>query len=193
MTAILLVDDEPVASQMLTLGLERLGYAVTACPHGLAALEVIDGDFQVIVTDLVMPQVDGLGLLRILVERKHPALRVVITSFADKSSAVEALNLGVHHLLEKPFSVADLHQVLQRVLRAGTGSVEDIFRRHLAALPLTERERHIIVFVLKGLSNADIARLHGTSEQSVKSSLYALYRKLGIGSRGELFHLLFPI
>ena len=72
-------------------------------------------------------------------------------------------------------------------------NVELIFQRQLSALSINERERTLIIYVLKGMPNSQVASLLQISEQAVKSALYALYRKLGISSRGELFHLIFPI
>jgi DNA-binding NarL/FixJ family response regulator len=193
MAAVLLVEDERVAREMLVLGLERLGHRVVACANGAEALAASLDGVEVVVTDLAMPRVDGLGLLRELIGRGHPALRVVITSFTDKHHTVTALNLGAHYLLEKPFSAEDLDRVIREVQRKGAGTVEEIFQRQLAAMPISSRERQLIAYVLKGLPNADIARITGSTEAGVKSALYALYRKLGIASRGELFHLIFPV
>jgi two-component system response regulator AtoC len=194
MARVLLVDDEPDARRMLSMGLQRLGHTVEIRADGTEALAALRPDTEVVVTDLVMPRLDGIALLRALVEREHPAARVVITSFADKERTVAALNLGADYLLEKPFSVGQLEQVIRQVLGRRDGeTVERFFQRRLAALPIGDRERQLVVYVLKGLSNAEIGPLLGVSEQAVKSALYALYRKLGIASRGELFHHVFPV
>ena len=60
-------------------------------------------------------------------------------------------------------------------------------------MPITDRERQMVFYVLKGLPNLEIAGLLGIGEQSVKNYLSQLYRKLGVSSRSELFHLVFPI
>jgi DNA-binding NarL/FixJ family response regulator len=194
MARVLLVDDEPDARRMLSVGLERLGHAVETRADGTDALAALRPDTEVVVTDLVMPRLDGLALLRALTERDHPAARVVITSFADKDRTVAALNLGADFLIEKPFSVAQLEQVIRTVLsKQDNATVERFFQRRLAALPITDRERQLVTYVLKGLANAEIGPLLGISEQAVKSALFALYRKLGIASRGELFHHVFPV
>ncbi len=195
MAKIMLVEDEADARRMLALGLGRLGHQVVSCDNGAAALAELSPDIQVVVTDLVMPKLDGIGFLNALSERGHPAFRIVITSFADKDRTLAALNLGAHYLLEKPFSVTKLELVIARMLARGaeSGTVEQIFQRQLTSLPINDRERKMIFFVLKGMPNAEIAALLGITEQSVKSALFALYRKLGIASRGELFHLIFPV
>jgi len=192
---LVLVEDERDARRMLELGLTRLGHMIRGYANGQEALNGIDGQTELIITDLIMPTMDGLTLLRTLSEREHPARRIVITSFADKDRTVQALNLGVDFLMEKPFSVERLQEVITAVLAKsrGVGTVEQLFQRQLCSLEISERERQMIVYLLKGLPNADIARLCGTSENAIKSALFTLYRKLGVSSRGELFHLIFPI
>jgi DNA-binding NarL/FixJ family response regulator len=142
-----------------------------------------------------MPQMDGIALLRALADQRHKAARIVITSFADKHRTLEALNLGADYLLEKPFLVEQLDGVIQKILANGQGedAASDLLQRQLAGLPISARERQLITYVLKGLPNAEIAKLLSTTEASIKSALFVLYRKLGIASRGELFHLMFPI
>lgn len=195
MAKILLVDDEDDARCMLAIGLERSGNTVIACANGADAYDHLTPDIDVVVTDLVMPKMDGIALLRAMAQRDHQAARIVITSFADKERVVEALNMGAHYLLEKPFSLSALEQVIAKVLSTASGpmNVELIFQRQLSALSINERERTLIIYVLKGMPNSQVASLLQISEQAVKSALYALYRKLGISSRGELFHLIFPI
>ena len=195
MATIVLVEDEQDARTMLELGLRRHGHTVCGFANGVEALAALDGSFDLVISDLVMPHLDGIGLLKALIAREHAALRIVITSFADKQRTVEALNLGAHYLLEKPFTVERLVNIIEHVQKRGAqlGSVDQIFQRQLASLPVTERERALIVLVLKGMSNPRIAVLTHSSEQAIKSALFQLYKKLGISSRGELFHLIFPI
>ena len=195
MAAIALVEDEPDSREMVARGLRRLGHRVEVFPDGAEAIARIAADTEVVVTDLVMPKADGLDLLRHLLETRHRAARIVVTSFADKDRAVAALNLGANYLLEKPFLVPALDEVIGRVLatRGDPASIDEIFTRQLTALPVGERDRGMIVLVLKGLANADIGAQFGITEQAVKSALFTIYRKLGISSRGELFHLIFPI
>ena len=194
---ILIVDDEADARGLLLRGLIRLGYDAHAAQDGAEATAMLASGFDAVVTDLVMPRLDGIGLLRLVAERNPRAVRVVITSFADKERVLAALNLGAHYLIEKPFTTQQLGDVLARLLdeRADhdVDGLERIFKRRLAALELGERERQLIVYLLKGLPNKEIAALLGIGEQSVKNALYLLYQKLGVASRSELFHLIFPI
>ena len=195
MPKILLVEDEADTRELLARSLGRRGFDVTTASNGEIALGLIGNGFDVVVTDILMPRLDGIGLLKILRDREPPPVCIVITSFADKERVIEALNLGARFLMEKPFSSENLANVITRLLREHT-SEEDldiIFQRRLTHLNLGQREQELVIYLLKGLSNRSIAEVLGTTEQSVKNSFYQLYQRLGIGSRSELFHLVFPI
>ena len=191
---VLVVEDEEDARELLVRGLIRHGYQAEGAVDGEAACSRLTVDLGALVTDLVMPRLDGLALLKRASTACPRALRVVITSFADKERAVAALNLGADYLVEKPFTVAQIHETLQRLARVRADvPLADLLHERLAVLALSAREEQLVVHVLKGLANKDIATLMSVSEQSVKNYLFQLYRKLGITSRGELFHLVFPI
>lgn len=194
--SILLAEDEDTARELLARGLSRLGHQVTAVRDGSEASALLHRAWDVVVTDLVMPRVDGLTLLGEVNRLCPRALRVVITSFADKDKVVAVLNLGADYLLEKPFSVDRLAGILDRLLsdRSGGGDqLVQFFQRRLLGLPLTPRERELVSGLLKGRANKELAGDLGLSEQTVKNMLSAIYAKLGVQSRTELFHAIFPI
>lgn len=203
---ILLVEDEAPARELLARGLSRLGYRVTGVGDGADAVPLLHRPWDVVVTDLVMPRLDGLRLLDEVNRLCPRALRVVITSFADKDKVVAVLNLGADYLLEKPFGVDRLAGILERLLtdRAGSSAtgvgaagsgdaMVQFFQRRLLGLPLTPRERELVAGLLKGQSNKELAATLSISEQTVKNNLSAIYAKLGVQSRTELFHAVFPI
>jgi two-component system, LuxR family, response regulator FixJ len=194
--SVLLVEDEAAARELLARGLSRLGYRVTGVGDGADAVPLLHKPWDVVVTDLQMPRLDGLRLLDEVNRLCPRALRVVITSFADKDKVVAVLNLGADYLLEKPFGVDRLAGILDRLLadRSGTSdSMAQFFQRRLLGLPLTVRERDLVSGLLKGQSNKELAISLGIGEQSVKNALSAIYAKLGVQSRTELFHAVFPI
>jgi len=195
MPKILLVEDEADTRELLARSLGRRGFDVTTASNGEIALGLIDNGFDVVVTDILMPRLDGIGLLKILRDREPPPVCIVITSFADKERVIEALNIGARFLMEKPFTTENLANVITRLLEEQTNE-EDlgiIFQRRLTHLNLGQRDQELVIYLLKGLSNRSIADVLGTTEQSVKNSFHQLYQRLGIGSRSELFHLVFPI
>lgn len=193
---VLLVDDEATGRELLARGLTRAGFEVETAGDATQAGERLVREFDFVVTDLVMPRGDGLQLLAELNRLAHPAQRVVVTSFADKERVVSVLNLGADYLLEKPFSVERLTQVLRKLESERGEDAEGLkrfFHRRLTGLPLTPRERELVQLVLQGDSNKQIARRLGISEQSVKNMLSHAYKSLDVQSRGELFHRVFPV
>ncbi|TAJ21151.1 MAG: response regulator transcription factor [Planctomycetota bacterium] len=193
---VLLVEDEPTARELLASGLARAGYEVDGACDGIEALERLTAAHEFVVTDIVMPRLDGIALLEELARRGHAARRIVITSFADKERVVQALNHGADYLIEKPFTAERLCGVLEHLgarRAAEQPPITQYFRRRLAELPLTARERELVELVLRGDSNKQIAQRLGIGEQSVKNMLSRAYATLGVQSRGELFHRVFPI
>lgn len=193
---ILLVEDEAPARTLLARGLSRLGYRVTAVADGAEAIPLLHRPWDAIVTDLVMPRVDGLSLLEEARRRGLRAARVVITSFADKDKVIAALNLGAAYLLEKPFGIDRLAEIIRRLLadrREGADAMVHFFQQRLLGLPLASRERDLVAGLLKGSSNKELAARYGISQQTVKNILSGVYAKLGVTSRTELFHVVFPI
>jgi DNA-binding NtrC family response regulator len=128
MHTILLVDDDPLVLAGFREILMRDGYDVTAVFSGREAMERLDETaFDVIVTDLLMPRVSGLDVLRHAREKRPEAVVIVVTGYASVRSAVEALRLGAHDYLIKPCDEQELlfrvkmgieHLQLHRELRA---------------------------------------------------------------------------
>src|SRR5258705_12425449 len=119
MTAsILVVDDEPAIQDILTWALSAEGYRVATAGNGEEALaRVGEEEFDIIVTDIVMPGIDGLEVLersRVLNPR---AAVIVMTAYAALETAIAALRRGASDYLEKPFSVDLLKERVQRRLQ----------------------------------------------------------------------------
>src|SRR5207249_10571772 len=119
MTAsILVVDDEPAIQDILTWALSAEGYRVATAGSGEEALARVEAeDFDVIVTDIVMPGLDGLEVLersRVLNPR---AAVIVMTAYAALETAIAALRRGASDYLEKPFSVDLLKERVQSLLQ----------------------------------------------------------------------------
>ena len=193
--SILLVDDEDDARDVLVRGLQRLGYNAKGAHDGVEALSMMSSEITIVITDLLMPRLDGLGLLAALRNDYPDTRRVVITSFGDKERVLAALNAGADYLLEKPFGVQQLASIITRLCNENAQEVqlERWFKRRLDSLGFSPREHDLVVLVTKGLGNKEIAQQLSISEQTVKNTLFSMYQKLGIASRGELFHLLFPV
>ncbi len=115
---ILLVEDELNMARTLAKNLERAGYDVEHAPHGEAALARLGSvTFDVVLTDLKMPVMDGMDLLRAMHEREIGAAAVVLTGYGTIESAVEAMKLGAADYLIKDARPQEILLTLERVLR----------------------------------------------------------------------------
>lgn len=195
---VLLVEDEPEARGALARALERAGHVVIAAADVATALALVEDHAaaapDVAVLDVVLGDDDrgGLRVLEALRARAPTVPVVMVTAFADVQKVKTALNLGASHLLEKPFRAAELLAVLERVIAARPDPAEAVTRL-FERVGLTPREAEVARLALKGLPSPEIAHVLGMSEKTVRQHLSRVYEKHGVASRGELFHLVFPI
>jgi DNA-binding response OmpR family regulator len=121
----LAVDDEPGLLKMMTLALEQTGYAVTAVGDGTAARRLIQQErFDLLVTDIFLPDVDGLQLITLL-RQVRPETKVIVVSAGGTYSAspfamTMAKKMGVQKVLNKPFEAAELVQTITELNGAST-------------------------------------------------------------------------
>ena len=121
MGAILIVDDEKNIRESLAMYIQSLGHTVETAADAETALEALDRrDFDLVVSDVRMEGLGGLGLLRHLRERQSAAAVVLMTAYATVPQAVEAMRLGAYEFLMKPFSPEDLRLLINHVLDART-------------------------------------------------------------------------
>lgn len=143
--ALLVVDDEALARQNLSHLFRKEGYRVTTCADGAAALAALERErFDVVLTDLRMPGIDGMALLKACREH-HPNTKVImLTAFASLDNAVAAVKAGAFHYLAKPFRLAEVRELVARALELGRLEQENSqLRQQLALLqdqprPLTQ-------------------------------------------------------
>ncbi|MEZ6212002.1 MAG: sigma-54 dependent transcriptional regulator [Phycisphaerales bacterium] len=119
---VLIVDDDPIVADSLRDFLAEDGYAPTACYSGHEALQLLDdcaesAPFDVALTDVSMPAMDGMELLECIC-RIHPAVVVImLTGYGTIESAVEAIRGGAVDYLSKPIVDAELRLALERAIR----------------------------------------------------------------------------
>ncbi|MGK0358790.1 MAG: two-component system response regulator AtoC [Bradymonadia bacterium] len=115
---ILIVDDEVNLRKLLGALLRREGYAVRLAADGVEGLERFGAEpFDVVITDLRMPNLDGMGLLRALLERDPQLPVIVITAHGTVDTAVEALKIGAFDFITKPYDKDELTAVVAKALR----------------------------------------------------------------------------
>ncbi|MEO7270416.1 MAG: response regulator [Vicinamibacterales bacterium] len=115
---ILVIDDEPEIRELLTEHLRARGYRTATAGDGLAAVSLIQrsgGQFGLILTDLSLPGLDGLAVLKAARAASPSAQVVIITGYASLDSAIAAVRLGAYDYLTKPFSLGQIDVLLARV------------------------------------------------------------------------------
>lgn len=117
---ILVVDDEEGLRQSLAANLELEGYEVVEASGGLQAIELVrKGDFDLVITDMRMPGLDGLDTFRAL-RKLRPAIAVVImTAFSLEMLIEGALSEGVYTVVTKPFDIEKILALVARVMAGG--------------------------------------------------------------------------
>ena len=107
--AILIAEDQELARRNIQRFLQQQGYKVEEAADGLAAIEAVNtADFDLVLTDLMMPGADGLAVLKHVREVSPNTLVIVTTAYASVDSAVEALRLGAQDYILKPIIFEDL-------------------------------------------------------------------------------------
>jgi two-component system, OmpR family, response regulator ResD len=117
--SVLVVDDEPVITDVVSRYLERAGYSTRVAANGLEAIRIA-GDAQpdLVVLDLLLPGLDGLEVMRELHERQ-PTRVILLTAKGEASDRIAGLHRGADDYVVKPFSPAELVARVDAVLRRG--------------------------------------------------------------------------
>jgi len=114
---ILVVDDEPKICHLIKQLLEKEGYLADASSSGMEALQMMKKqNYQILLTDLKMPEIDGLELIR-KVKKEYPDIRtIMITAYATVKAAVQSLRYGVDDFITKPFNIFELKDSVKKTL-----------------------------------------------------------------------------
>jgi DNA-binding NarL/FixJ family response regulator len=197
---VLLADDHAVVREGLRTflelqdGIEVVGEAADG-EEAIAQAERLRPD--VILMDLVMPKLDGVGAMRVL-RRTLPASRVIVlTSFAQDDRLMPAVQAGAAGYLLKNVEPKELARAV-RAAHAGEAILDpvvaarlvDAIANHAGALGgdtehLTRREREVLDLIAKGFSNKRIAFELGIAEKTVKTHVGHLLAKLGVADRTQ--------
>jgi CheY-like chemotaxis protein len=121
MPRILIADDEEAMRGLIARALQMDGHATVTAQDGAEALEILTreaGKFDLLLTDIKMPLMDGIALA-LATARDFPKLTILLmTGFADQRERASGLNAIVHDVITKPFSVADIRSAVSRALAA---------------------------------------------------------------------------
>jgi two-component system response regulator PilR (NtrC family) len=131
---ILVVDDERSMRDLLAITLKQAGHDVVLADGGEQAVEALRSDaFDLVITDLRMRKVDGLGVLRAAREHSPGTVVLVVTAYASTGTAVEAMKLGAYDYLTKPFKLDEIRLTVDKALeRKRLHDENQALRRELA-------------------------------------------------------------
>lgn len=135
MEKILVVDDEQSLREVLSIMLKRAGYAVTIAMDGEDAVELLQKEiFDLVITDLRMPKVDGMEVLKAVKSASPETVVLIITAFASADSAVEAMKQGAYDYLTKPFQVDEVQLIIRNALEKRRLTTENmLLKREMAS------------------------------------------------------------
>ncbi len=115
---ILVVDDEPSMREMLNILLRREGYDVTVADNGTAAIDLLQRHFfDMLISDIKMPDVSGVDVLRKAKEINPGIIGIMVTAYGSKESIQEVLRLQAADYIDKPFNVEELKFRIRKELR----------------------------------------------------------------------------
>ena len=202
---VLVADDQRVVREglgtllALITGIDVVG---TAADGNEALALAIQLRPDVVLMDLRMPRCDGIEATRRLREHDAGIKVLVLTTYADDRSVIDALRAGARGYLTKDAGAAEIRAALERVTR-GQPAIDPAVQQHLldaitASGPsqdaepappfpagLTAREAEVLSLIAQGLSNSEIASQLVLSETTVKSHINHLFAKTGVRDRAQ--------
>jgi DNA-binding NtrC family response regulator len=177
MKKILIVDDEPSMRMALSESLDSCGYKTEAVNNGEEALKVFDQElWDMVITDMRMPGINGLDVLRSIRRKTKDTPVILITAYGTVNTAVDAMKEGATEFIMKPFSLEDLEGAVRKIFAAPEGI--EASREHVAEMPfqiVTNNEKMLnILKLLKNIAKSRASVLI-QGESGTGKELFARY------------------
>jgi two-component system response regulator FixJ len=187
------IDDDEAMRDSLNFLLGAADFDVTLFESAQQFLEVAAGvDFGCVVSDVRMPGVDGIEMLKRLKASRSTLPVLIMTGHGDVPLAVEAMKLGAIDFLEKPFEDDRLIGMVDVALKqAASGARTEAETQDIATrvASLSPRERQVMEGLVAGLSNKMIARDYDISPRTIEVYRANVMTKMQAGSLSELVRL----
>ena len=184
------IDDDEAMRDSLNFLLESASFNITLFESALKFLDALPGlDFGCVVSDVRMPGLDGIELLKRMKADHNPFPIVIMTGHGDIPLAVEAMKLGAVDFLEKPFEDDRLIGMIETAIRqAAPAAKSDAITHDIAAriATLSPRERQVMDGLIAGLSNKLIARDYDISPRTIEVYRANVMTKMQAGNLSEL-------
>ena len=193
MKKILVIEDEPEMRRNISTLLRYYDYEPIAAENGRAGVEAARRESpDLILCDVMMPELDGYGVLQALhadaLLARIPF--IFLTAKGEKDDLRSGMNLGADDYLTKPVANADLVRAIETRLRRSEQQVNREFKpdfsssEPLHALGLTPRAAETLLWLAQGKTNSDIATILGITESTIKKHVQEVFEKLGVETRG---------
>ncbi len=185
MGKILVVDDEKSMREVLEIFLKGEGYDVLTANGGERGIRALKQDiFDLVITDMRMPKVSGLDLLKIIKGTSPNTIVVIITAFGTAESAVEAMKLGAYDYIQKPFKMDDIRLVVKNAFEKQKLQKEVLILKDQLEVPSPENiigESHAMLELFSVVSksaasnaNVLITGESGTGKELVANAIHKL-------------------
>ena len=193
LASILIVDDNP---KFLADALPMYGYDVTVAEDGLEALKILgkeDAHFDLILLDVMMPNMDGWDTLKAIRKNKKTEYTpvIMITAVSEDQKVVSGLKIGADDYIVKPFILPNLLARIEAVLRRSNWQkqtekkAEKTLNKDVSIDVLTPKEKEVLALVAKGSSNQEIADILCVRDVTVKTHLNSVFKKLKVTNRTQ--------
>lgn len=193
MKKILVIEDEPEMRRNITALLRFHEYKPIEAENGRKGIEAARREKpDLVLCDVMMPELDGHGVLQALQQDTELALIpfIFLTAKGEKDDLRSGMNLGADDYLTKPVANADLVRAIEARLRRSQQQAKREFKpdfsstEPLLKLGLTARATETLLWLAQGKTNSDIATILGITESTVKKHVQEIFEKLGVETRG---------
>ena len=187
------IDDDEAMRDSLNFLLDSSGFGVTLFDSAQSFIDALPGlAFGCVVSDVRMPGLDGIELLKRMKAQQSPFPILIMTGHGDVPLAVEAMKLGAVDFLEKPFEDDRLITMIESAIRqAEPVAKNEAMSQDIAGrvASLSPRERQVMEGLVAGLSNKLIAREYDISPRTIEVYRANVMTKMQAGSLSELVRL----
>ncbi|MBR1364246.1 MULTISPECIES: response regulator FixJ [Bradyrhizobium] len=187
------IDDDAAMRDSLNFLLDSAGFGVTLFDNAQSFIDALPGlAFGCVVSDVRMPGLDGIELLKRMKAQQSPFPILIMTGHGDVPLAVEAMKLGAVDFLEKPFEDDRLTTMIESAIRqAEPAARSEAVTQDIAArvASLSPRERQVMEGLIAGLSNKLIAREYDISPRTIEVYRANVMTKMQANSLSELVRL----